>query len=217
MSAENTNIYHPNLTCQTPGLEWIYAGVFGQKTDGVFVEVGAHDGRSWSNTDFLADIGWRGLYIEPVPELADKCRKNHANNNVVVLNAAVGSGGPVKIYKNVGPMSLTTGCEEYNKRWNASDVLGEMKAKRLDDILEEVKMPPPFDLLSIDVEGMEYEVLRGLDIVMWEPKVVVVEMHELNPNLAIPHSIYQINDYFQAENYTKIYSSTINSIFIRAW
>ena len=44
---------------------------------GTFVEIGAYDGESFSNTSFLADLGWNGLYVEPVPKFAALCRARH--------------------------------------------------------------------------------------------------------------------------------------------
>jgi hypothetical protein len=73
---------------------------------GFFIEVGAFDGESFSNTSWLADIGWKGMYIEPILEYADRCRSRHSKNNVTVINCAVGAkDGLIKI--NVGEQ-LTT-------------------------------------------------------------------------------------------------------------
>lgn len=55
--------YPMAATCQIPffnSLSDLYTFVFGYRTDGLFVEVGAYDGESFSNTSGLADIGWKG-------------------------------------------------------------------------------------------------------------------------------------------------------------
>ena len=78
-------------TCQVPKLSLIYEQYFGKRTDGTFVEVGAYDGEYVSNTSGLSDVGWTGLYFEPVPSFSEKCKARHANNkNVRVVNTAVG-------------------------------------------------------------------------------------------------------------------------------
>jgi len=66
-------MYKPLSDCQIPRLDEIYLKNFGYKTDGTFVEIGAYDGHSISNTSFLADIGWKGIYVEPVKEYYEKC------------------------------------------------------------------------------------------------------------------------------------------------
>ena len=53
-------MYTLSLTCQIPDLDKIYTKYFGEDTDRIFVEVGAFDGESVSNTSCLADAGWKG-------------------------------------------------------------------------------------------------------------------------------------------------------------
>src|SRR5262245_29035772 len=54
-------------SCQIPNLREQYESLGLSPHTGYFVEVGAFDGESFSNTSFLADQGWSGLYVEPVP------------------------------------------------------------------------------------------------------------------------------------------------------
>jgi len=86
-----SSFYRPYPDCQVRGLDAIYNAVFGNLKHGVFVELGAYDGQSVSNTCFLADLGWRGVYVEPIPEFASACATRHWRNlNITVVNAAVG-------------------------------------------------------------------------------------------------------------------------------
>lgn len=66
--APGDGLYRPPINCQIPHCAAIFEELFGLKRDGFFVEAGAYDGESFSNTSFLADIGWRGVYVEPVVE-----------------------------------------------------------------------------------------------------------------------------------------------------
>ena len=70
-------------TCQVPffkSLSDVYTFVFGYECEGLFVEVGAYDGESFSNTSGLADLGWRGHYIEPIPRFAAVAAARHASS-----------------------------------------------------------------------------------------------------------------------------------------
>jgi hypothetical protein len=51
-------------------------------------------------------------------------------------------------------------------------------ARTLTSILDEVN-PPAIDLLSLDVEGYEYDVLRGLDLARYRPRYILVEAKDL--------------------------------------
>jgi hypothetical protein len=56
--------------------------------NGFFIEAGANDGIKQSNTLYFEKYrNWRGLLIEPIPELAMKCRKNR--RHCLVENAAL--------------------------------------------------------------------------------------------------------------------------------
>jgi methyltransferase FkbM-like protein len=55
--------------------------------------------------------------------------------------------------------------------------------RTLDDILEEAKAPAPIDLLSIDVENHEIEVLSGLTLTRWQPRLILIEDLALNLKL----------------------------------
>ncbi len=58
----------------------------------------------------------------------------------------------------------------------------DVPIRTLKDILEEAGAPRGFDFLSIDVEGHEIEVLRGIDLRRWRPHLIMIEDHV--PNLS---------------------------------
>jgi hypothetical protein len=118
-------------TCQIPfwhNIGDLYSFVFGYKTDGCFVEIGAYDGESFSNTSCLADIGWTGHYLEPIPKYAAACRQRHAGNkNVHVHTVCVGAtDGETVTLSTAGP--FTSGVADEVATVNASQLGGALKA-----------------------------------------------------------------------------------------
>ena len=84
--------YKRSKSCQIPTLSEIYQKEFKGKTSGIFVDVGAYDGHTFSNTWGLAVAGWRGVCFEPVPGYADQCREQYKYYpGVKVIEAAAGS------------------------------------------------------------------------------------------------------------------------------
>ena len=156
---------------------------------GFFIEAGANDGVTQSNSFFLEKkLSWTGLMVEPVPRLAEVCTINRPNS--IVLNAALvapsdaGTRIPivdVDLMSVVNrPSDITQASEE--TILEAEDVQGISRnhvyaeGRTLTSILEEVEAPP-IDFFSLDVEGFELEVLKGLDIKKYAPKWILIETH----------------------------------------
>jgi FkbM family methyltransferase len=157
---------------------------------GFFVEAGANDGYQQSNTYWLEHFrGWRGLLVEPMPELAALARRNRPRATVRQC-ALVADPGVQGIRMRFGDLtSSVAGIQD--ETW--SDVglaFGwrdryevDVPAQTLSSLLDEIGAPE-VDLLSLDVEGFEEQVLRGLDLDRHPPRYVLVEIHDREINRA---------------------------------
>jgi FkbM family methyltransferase len=158
------------------------------RDDGYFVEAGANDGFQQSNTYWLEKFrGWRGLLVEPMPELAAEARRNRPRSTVVE-SALVPPDQQGTIRMRFGDLtSSVSGIQpdEWNDRglafgWRDAYEL-DVPARTLSDLLDEVGAPE-VDLLSLDIEGFEEPALRGLDLARHAPRYVLVEIHERDVN-----------------------------------
>jgi FkbM family methyltransferase len=153
---------------------------------GFFVEAGANDGYTQSNTYWLGRFaGWRGVLIEPMQEFADLCARERPDATVIrsALVPADFEGDVVEMHFG-DLMSVVAGEHEVEWRTRFGNVQGwrdpytaQVPARTLSSILDEVAAPE-IDLLSLDVEGYEPEVLRGLDLDRHSPRWILVEVHE---------------------------------------
>lgn len=85
--------YLPSTSCGEIGiiLHIIYNKIIPYKTDGLFIEIGANDGKTGSFTYNLGKIGWHGINIEPIPRLYNLCSYNHKDHkNVKNYSLALG-------------------------------------------------------------------------------------------------------------------------------
>jgi len=219
------NNYKFPSSCQIPisDLNNIYLQHFGYKTNGSFVEVGAYDGESYSNTSGLADIGWNGLYIEPVNGSYIQCSNRHRKNpNTQVINRAIGPEDNQTSTINIsGPLSTISEKSMANfkrMKWGSWGTTQEVISMTLNTTLEEHLISTEFDLLVVDVEGYEHQVLGNWDINKWSPKMAIIELHDTNTNytsLNEQGELSSLRNKFLNNGYTCVWQNLSNSIFVR--
>jgi FkbM family methyltransferase len=154
----------------------------------VFVEAGAHDGFTQSNTYYLERFRrWSGVLVEPMPELAAEARRNRSRARVFECALVEPDRAGAQIEMQFGDLFSNVGSNvEQGASWaHHGLVLGWrdprrelVPARTLSDVLEEAGVAG-VDLLSLDVEGYEEQALHGLDLSRHAPEWILVEMHEL--------------------------------------
>jgi FkbM family methyltransferase len=215
-------MYKLSETCQIKDLDKIYIKYFGLFSNHrTFVEIGAFDGESVSNTSCLADSGWRGFYVEPIYENYLKCLDRHKTNNVIVANLSIGSEeGIQKIYHNGILSSLDKehadlGVSKFNYPNYSESICYQLT---MDTFLRKYNVPHNFDLLIVDVEGKEHEVFYSFDLNEWKPKMLIVELVDNHSyfanNPAIVSRVSLLRQYIEKYNYKEIYKDDINTIFV---
>jgi len=163
---------------------------FKGKRDGVFVDIGAHDGETLSNTYVLEkEFGWTGLCVEPMIHEYNKliaCRNCKAYNV-----AAYDSNGIEKftMLEYDGYPDMLSGIAKDISFVHMGHILSEgsrMGAKRkviniqtriLNEMLDENKIYD-IDFLSVDTEGSELKILKSIDFKKFKIKVVIYENGE---------------------------------------
>ncbi len=215
----------PSRSCQIPGLDRIVGECNGISDQPVFVEVGAYDGERFSNTSWLADNGWRGVYVEPSPEFSQLCRLRHCLNNVKVLNVAAGESTAEATLMQAGSLSTmsTDTFEEYSRiPWASQRIQRDCERqttqiRTLNSILSESGCRPGFELLVVDVEGYEENVFKGFDLAAWQPRMVIVELCDAHPDFAenpvLVESARRVREVILSSGYREVYRDEINTVF----
>ena len=148
--------------------------IFKGYKNGVFVDVGAHDGVTINNTlYFEKNNNWSGINIEPIRVVYDKLvinRPNSININCAVCN----NDGEIEFLCNTGYTEMISGIKDMfdekhlQRLQRENNIHGSytetimVPTKKLETIFDENKITH-VNYLSIDVEGAEFEVIKSIN------------------------------------------------------
>jgi FkbM family methyltransferase len=160
-------------------------------SDGFYVELGANDGISQSNTLYLEkSLNWRGVLVEPNNENYLKCVQNRSELNAIFRNACVGfdykKASVNFLYADLMSISLELESDIANPELhqeiglrflpgNKNYLHFTAPASTLNNLLVDASAPTLIDLLVLDVEGAEMEVLKGIDHSKFKFKYMCIE------------------------------------------
>lgn len=163
--------------------------------NGYFVELGANDGVTQSNSlYFELKRHWKGILVEPSPYNFQKCLSLRSKRNSIFCNACVGFDYKEKYvdikYANLMSMSNNLDLDLEDKNIHIRNAKKFLKneeivfsfgaeARTLNDLLVEANAPKCIDFLSLDVEGAELEVLKGIDFKKFYFKYLLIEVRDL--------------------------------------
>ena len=147
--------------------------------EGFYVEIGAHHPFRFSNTYFFYRRGWQGICIDPVP--GTKALFNRYRPRDTVLEMGVSQGRSVLKYFQFNEPALNTfdpiiakerdGLRQY-KIINILDIPTDSLSNILDLYLAPQQK---ITFLSIDVEGLDLEVLKSNDWMKYRPDYIMAE------------------------------------------
>jgi len=161
--------------------------VFKGFKNGIFVDVGAHDGKTFNNTLFFEKMhNWSGINIEPIPSVFDKLVTNRESS--ININCAIDliNNESRDFMINSGYTEMLSGLvnnyderhikriQSENIKHNSSSTIVKVNTRTLESIFDEYNFTK-VNYLSIDVEGAEFSVLKSIkfnkvfiDVIMFE-------------------------------------------------
>jgi len=171
---------------------YVFERFFKDAPRGTFLEIGAYDGETFSNTLFFEEaLGWRGICVEP---LQDAFVKLKARRSAICLNCCIADfdgRGEFLDASVVGDDKMLSGLvESFDPRHVARIQSGLIKAqrqsvevRRLSSILDEHGFDR-IDYCSIDTEGSELKILQTIDFSRYSFSVFSIENNYGDPRIA---------------------------------
>ncbi len=198
--------------------KWIVEKLFPGKQTGTFIDIGANDGITFSNTYVLEKMGWNGIAVEPIPSVYEKLVRNR--QCTTVCGCVAGKSGKERFRVIIGYSEMLSGLvNEYDSK-HLKRIEGELGSYgglyqdievvcyNLNELLENRSMFQ-VDYLSIDVEGAEYAILKSIDFNRFRISVIGVENNYAD--YRIPHLLRKRGFHFHSKVGDEFYQNSQNS------
>jgi FkbM family methyltransferase len=180
---------------------------------GFYVDVGCNDPIRWSNTYLFYLHGWSGLLLDGNQQLVDQCRRRRPvdTSDCCLLGEAEGEG-EIAIYDD---HAISSAVVAHNAERRSQAQLIEKRRvpiRSLTSVLSEHGAPARIDFLSIDVEGMDLMVLKGLDFDIYKPRLIAIEDAAFDPLRPLESDIVK----FLRDRGYRLYSHVYPTLFFLA-
>lgn len=163
--------------------KYLYETYFKDKANGYFIDIGAHDGETGSNSLFFENIGWQGICFEPIPEVYSKLiTKRKCEAQQIAISDSQGTAeffvlkghsealsGLVGQYHPNHIQRINREVEEHPQEYEYIEV----QTAKFNDVIT----VRDIDVLSIDTEGSEPAILRSIDFSIYNIKTITVEVN----------------------------------------
>ncbi|HEX8091760.1 MAG TPA: FkbM family methyltransferase [Blastocatellia bacterium] len=160
------------------GEDVIIDRILGNKRSGIYLDIGAYDPHSLSNTKRFYDRGWRGCNVEPNPTRFDKFVRERPED--INLNIGISGAAGNMVFFEAEHEYLSTFSEE---RATQLKSMGEKIRREIEvpiitmtDVFVNHLKTAAVDFCSVDTEGMDLMILESNDWRRFRPRVMCVEV-----------------------------------------
>lgn len=186
-----------------------------------YLDIGAHHPVYLSNTFLFYERGCTGVCVEPDPALHSRIAK--ARKRDVCLNVGVGVGAiaSAKFYVMTS-RTLNTFSRLEAERYESYgtqhiESILDIPLVQVEKIIHD-NFPAGLNFVSLDVEGLDYEILKTFDLSRHRPEVFCIETITYTEDKT-ERKVGEIVEYMKNSGYMVYADTYINTIFVNkaAW
>ena len=187
------------------------------RSKGVYVDIGAFHPTQHNNTYKFYLKGWTGINIEPHPLQFNKFIKDRPKD--INLNIGISDHKGQMIFHMFSPSALstfsTTEANRYQRIGYTETSQNRIAVSTLKEIFDKY-IKKNIDFMSIDVEGMELQVLKGNNWVKYKPKIICIETSDHTAIIEGKNSQKKrrIDDLLLSTGYHEFISNGLNTIYV---
>ncbi|HVI10427.1 MAG TPA: FkbM family methyltransferase [Candidatus Binatia bacterium] len=185
--------------------------IVGADPAGVFLDIGAYDGITRSNTLALIRRGWRGALVEPSIYAFERLLARHgANGALWLILALVARDRGIRKFWNSNGDGVSTTEEDHFEKWKNAASFNHpvyVPTVTISELLNEFEFLREADVVSIDTEGTSVAIFASFPLWICRPRVFCVEK-DGSPAI--------LEGYARGFGYQKVYESGENIVFASA-
>jgi len=194
------------------GEDMILRRLFEKQQSGFYVDVGAHHPKRFSNTYFFYKLGWNGINIDAMPNSMKPFERIRPRD--INIEKPVSDKKQILTYYAFNEPALNGFSKELSEERDGKgnyfiQFTKDIETSTLTEILDNnLPINQYIDFLSIDVEGLDFMVLKSNNFEKYKPKVILIEI--LGSSLNDIES-NEISKYLKEYNYS-IYAKAVNTV-----
>lgn len=210
VSYDNLRYACHQLSFSQDGEDGVLQRLFERKHIGFYIDVGSHHPQRFSNTYLFYLRGWNGINIDPLP--GSKARFDALRQRDVNLELGISdSTGELTYYSFEEPALNTFDPKVAASRDSRLISEDRIQVLRLSDVLDQhLRQSQEIDFLTIDVEGLDLQVLRSNDWTRYRPAYVLAEALGMRDVNQVIDS--ELCAYMALQGYA-LYAKCVNTLF----
>ena len=197
------------------GEDMILRRLFEKQKTGFYVDVGAHHPKRFSNTYFFYKLGWSGINVDAMP--GSMTAFNRIRPRDINIEKPVSNKKQLLTYYAFNEPALNGFSKELSEERDGKGsyfvkFTKDIETSTLEEILDNnLPKDQSIDFLSIDVEGLDFNVLKSTNLEKYHPKVILVEI--LNSSLA-DIQVSKIYKFLTDAGY-EFYAKAVNTVIFK--
>ncbi len=206
-----------NRSWSQEGEDQILRRIFEKKPTGFYIDVGAHHPRRFSNTYLFYIQGWNGLNIDAMPGSMISFSKDRPRD--INIEVGIGLNECQLDYFVFNEPALNGFSKELSDERHDPDSVYQINKTIKVNVLplstvlnSNLPTGQSIDFMSVDVEGLDFEVLKSNDWTKYRPKIVLAEVLGSSLHDIEKSSIGRL----MTEVGYEIYAKSVNTVFFKA-
>ncbi len=192
--------------------DYLIDAFFPDIKNGFYIDIGANDPNEDSVTKIFYQEGWNGINIEPLEEKYKllKSKRKRDINLQIGLSSEPGEL-TFRVYKGHGLSTFSSEIKTEHTQNQNSNVQDFDDVTVQVDTLKEIQRAnnvTHVHFMKVDVEGFEFEVLKGNDWKKYRPELICIEANHIKGEDWRP--------YLEKQNYTQVFHDGLNAYYLRA-